>query len=108
MMLANIEHKLEENLAAIERMPQEEVEKAEKEREKDRRARVRAEKIAAQEEARRAKINKSIQQSLAPVQKKTGKPVMFRAPPLVTRKRDKDVKEERNEDEEDLREFLTE
>ena len=108
MMLANIEHKLEENLAAIERMPQEEVEKAEKEREKDRRARVRAEKLAAQEEARRAKINKSIQQSLAPVQKKTGKPVMFRAPPLVTRKRDKDVKEERNEDEEDLREFLTE
>ena len=53
--------------AAIERMPQEEVEKAEKEREKDRRARVRAEKLAAQEEARRAKINKSIQQSLAPV-----------------------------------------
>ena len=54
------------------------------------------------------RINKSIERSKAPVQKKTGKPVMFRAPPLITRKRDKDVKEERNEDEEDLREFLTE
>ena len=43
--------------------------------------------------------------SLSPA---AGKPVMFRAPPLVTRKRDKDIKEERNEDEEDLREFLTE
>jgi len=31
---------------------------------------------------------------------------MFRAAPLVTRKRDKDIKEERDSDEEDLREFL--
>mmetsp|Transcript_31135 Transcript_31135/g.50252 ORF Transcript_31135/g.50252 Transcript_31135/m.50252 type:complete len:443 (-) Transcript_31135:260-1588(-) len=108
MMLANIEHKLEENLAAIERMPPEEVEKAEKEREKDRRSRVRTEKMAFQKKAQEDRINKSIQRSKAPVQKKTGKPVMFRAPPLVTRKRDKDVKEERDEDEEDLREFLTE
>ena len=82
--------------------------KAEKEREKDRRSRVRAEKMAAQKKAQEDRINKSIERSKAPVQKKTGKPVMFRAPPLVTRKRDKDVKEERNEDEEDLREFLTE
>jgi len=108
MMLANIEHKLEENLAAIERMPPEEVEKAEKEREKDRRSRVRTEKMAFQKKAQEDRINKSIQRSKAPVQKKTGKPVMFRAPPLVTRKRDKDIKEERDEDEEDLREFLTE
>jgi hypothetical protein len=108
MMLANIEQKLEENLAAIERMPPEEVDKAEKDREKDRRARVRGEKLAAQKKAQEDRINKSIERSKAPVQKKTGKPVMFRAPPLVTRKRDVDKVEERNEDEEDLREFLTE
>ncbi len=107
-MLANIEQKLEENLAAIERMPPEEVDKAEKDREKDRRARVRGEKLAAQKKAQEDRINKSIERSKAPVQKKTGKPVMFRAPPLVTRKRDVDKVEERNEDEEDLREFLTE
>eukprot|EP00960_Hanusia_phi_P051114 760602-Hanusia_phi.AAC.1 len=61
-MLANIEARLEEHLSAIERMPQEEVneplkrarreveqvEKAEKEREKERRSRVRTEKMAAQ------------------------------------------------------------
>ena len=108
MMLANIEQKLEENLAVIERMPPEEVDKAEKDREKDRRARVRGEKLAAQKKAQEDRINKSIERSKAPVQKKTGKPVMFRAPPLVTRKRDVDKVEERNEDEEDLREFLTE
>ena len=62
----------------------------------------------AQKKAQEDRINKSIERSKAPVQKKTGKPVMFRAPPLVTRKRDKDIKEERDEDEEDLREFLTE
>ena len=84
------------------------VEKAEKEREKDRRLRVRTEKMAAQKKAQEDRINKSIERSKAPVQKKTGKPVMFRAPPLVTRQRDKDVREERNEDEEDLKEFLTE
>ena len=37
-----------------------------------------------------------------------GKPVMFRAAPLVKRRQDKDTKEERDLDEEDLREFLTE
>jgi hypothetical protein len=108
MMLANIEQKLEENLAAIERMPTEEVERAEKEREKERRLRVRTEKMAAQKKAQEDRINKSIERSKAPVQKKTGKPIMFRAPPLETRKRVTDIKEERNEDEEDLREFLTE
>jgi hypothetical protein len=29
------------------------------------------------------RIKKSIERSKAPVQKKTGKPVMFRAPPMV-------------------------
>jgi hypothetical protein len=37
MMLSNIEAKLEEYLSSIEKMPQEEVEKAEKEKEKERR-----------------------------------------------------------------------
>jgi hypothetical protein len=106
MMLANIEARLEEHLSAMEKMPQDEVDKAEKEREKERRQRVRTEKMAAQKKQQEDRINKSIERSKAPVQKKTGKPVMFRAAPLVTRKRDKDIKEERDSDEEDLREFL--
>mmetsp|Transcript_46605 Transcript_46605/g.110452 ORF Transcript_46605/g.110452 Transcript_46605/m.110452 type:complete len:577 (-) Transcript_46605:146-1876(-) len=107
-MLQNIETKLEEHLAAIENMPQEEVESAEKLKEKDRRKAMREEKMAIQKKIQEDRIKKSIERSKAPVQKKTGKPVMFRAPPLVARKRDKDVREERDSDEEDLREFLTE
>lgn len=84
------------------------VEKAEKEKEKERRLRVREEKMAAQKKQQEDRIKKSIERSKAPVQKKTGKPVMFRAPPLVKKRRDKDSKEERDSDEEDLREFLTE
>ena len=93
-------------MSDMEKMPQDEVDKAEKEREKERRQRVRTEKMAAQKKQQEDRINKSIERSKAPVQKKTGKPVMFRAAPLVTRKRDKDIKEERDSDEEDLREFL--
>ena len=89
-------------------MPPDEVERAEKEREKDRRARVRKDKTDTQEALRQAKINKSILLSLAPVVKRTGKPVMARAPPLIARKREKDVKEERDEDLEDRIEFLSE
>ncbi len=84
------------------------VEKAEKEKEKERRLRVREEKMAAQKKQQEDRIKKSIERSKAPVQKKTGKPVMFRAPPLITRRRDKDTKEDKDSDEEDLREFLTE
>ena len=47
------------------------VEKAEKEREKDRRARVRKDKADSLEAVRLAKINKSILLSLAPVVKRT-------------------------------------
>jgi len=108
MMLSNIEAKLEEYLSSIEKMPQEEVEKAEKEKEKERRLRVREEKMAAQKKQQEDRIKKSIERSKAPVMKKTGKPVMFRAAPLVKRRQDKDTKEERDLDEEDLREFLTE
>eukprot|EP00284_Hemiselmis_tepida_P010146 CAMPEP_0174932562 /NCGR_PEP_ID=MMETSP1355-20121228/36610_1 /TAXON_ID=464990 /ORGANISM="Hemiselmis tepida, Strain CCMP443" /LENGTH=576 /DNA_ID=CAMNT_0016178983 /DNA_START=44 /DNA_END=1774 /DNA_ORIENTATION=+ len=108
MMLANIEAKLEEYLTSIEMMPQEEVEKAEKEKEKERRLRVREEKMASQKKQQEDRIKKSIERSKAPVQKKTGKPVMFRAAPLVKRRKDKGTTEERDSDEEDLREFLTE
>ena len=47
------------------------MEKAEKEREKDRRARVRKDKADSLEAVRLAKINKSILLSLAPVVKRT-------------------------------------
>ena len=93
MMLANIEHKLEENLAAIERMPQEEVEKAEKEREKDRRARVRAasprDKASNEEETPTLSTtwpnNSTFESSTArdTAQRKAGSPSTSNAVPLV-------------------------
>ncbi|KAJ1477717.1 hypothetical protein T484DRAFT_3001829 [Baffinella frigidus] len=66
MMLANVEARLEEHLSAMEKMPQDEVDKAEKEREKERRARVRAEKMAAQKKQQEDRINKSIERCLLP------------------------------------------
>jgi hypothetical protein len=78
-MLRNIEMKLEELISEAEKMAPEVIEAAEKAREKERRHRIREEKL---EEARRQqeeRIKRALERSQAPVQRRTGKPVMFRS-----------------------------
>jgi hypothetical protein len=108
MMLTNMEARLEEYLAVVAGMPPEEVERAEKDKERERRLRLRGEKLAAQRRLQEERIAKSIERSKAPVHRAAGRPVVFRAPPLVARRRRVEVREERDPDEEDLREFLAE
>ncbi len=108
MMLTNMEARLEEHLAAVAMLPPEEVERAEKDKERERRLRLRGEKLAAARQLQEERVAKSIARSKAPVHRATGKPVVFRAPPLVARRRRAEVREERDPDEEDLREFLAE
>mmetsp|Transcript_33784 Transcript_33784/g.56713 ORF Transcript_33784/g.56713 Transcript_33784/m.56713 type:complete len:611 (+) Transcript_33784:2-1834(+) len=106
-MLTNIERQLEDYLNIIQQMPPEYVEGAEKAKEKERRQRVREEKMEAQKRLQEERIKRSLERSKAPALKKTGKPVMFRSMPAIRRKRDKDQDHQKNEEEEDYAEFFT-
>eukprot|EP00002_Diphylleia_rotans_P008910 TRINITY_DN188_c0_g1_i5.p1 TRINITY_DN188_c0_g1~~TRINITY_DN188_c0_g1_i5.p1 ORF type:complete len:142 (+),score=25.03 TRINITY_DN188_c0_g1_i5:660-1085(+) len=88
-MLTNIEAKLEELFKLISCMPPEEVESAEKAKEKSRREKARGEKIEFEKKKQEDKVQRALMRSQAPVMKKTGKPVMFRSAPNQRKKKDK-------------------
>merc|ERR1712112_797120 len=101
-MLANLEAKLEELFAILDDMEQtpegkELVLRCEREKEKERRDSVRAERLELQNNKNEERLRKTLQRSQAPVHKKVGKPVMFRS--YVTPKVKKVVKEDNNAEE---------
>lgn len=67
-------------------MPTEKVEMADKMKDKERRQRLREEKLEAQRALQEERILKSQERARAPVKKKTGKPVVFRSAPLQKKK----------------------
>ncbi|CAG9464617.1 unnamed protein product [Pedinophyceae sp. YPF-701] len=104
-MLTNIETKLEEYLAAIRELPTEFLQEAEKAREKDRRQRAREEKLeqVRQEQAERVKLVLE-RAYAAPVERRQGKPVMFRSV-LPKKKKVVDVVK-KDQEEVELEEYL--
>ncbi|KNE64995.1 hypothetical protein AMAG_10663 [Allomyces macrogynus ATCC 38327] len=92
-MLTSIENRLEQLFEAIELMPADKVERAERLKDKERRQRLREEKMDAQRLIQEERIQRALERARAPVKKKTGKPVMFRsAPPQKKKKRTQDNK----------------
>ena len=85
-MLTNIEARLEELLDKIKMMDRAEVEAAEKQKEKERRQKVREQKQEAQAKLQEERIQRSIRRAQQPVNKRVGKPEMFRSV-LPTRKK---------------------
>eukprot|EP00967_Tisochrysis_lutea_P093831 scaffold136033_cov25-Tisochrysis_lutea.AAC.2 len=106
-MLTNIETQLEELLAIIDTMPREEVEAAEKLKEKERRSRVREAKQAEAARAQEERIQRSIRRSQEPVVKRTGKPVMFRSHLPERKKREKSDDENKIDPEDDINFYLS-
>lgn len=81
-MLSQMESKLEVLLQDIERMPNDYVIKAEKEKEKKRRERKREEQQALQERQQEDRNRRAIERSLQAPKKRTGRQVMGRSRPL--------------------------
>ena len=103
-MLTDLEARLEELLTEIEQMPEDYVEKAEKAKEKERRDRVRGERLLAQQEAYAKKLEISMRRSRQPPKRRTGKPIMARSKPLFRRKK-VEKKEEEDEHAADMQYF---
>jgi hypothetical protein len=80
-MLTSIENRLEGLFEAIELMPPDKVEQAEKIKDKERRQRIREEKMEAQRLLQEERVQKAMERAKAPVKKKVGKAVVFRSAP---------------------------
>jgi len=105
-MLTNVETKLEELLAHVSHMPREEVEAAEKAREKERRQRVREEKLEVLRRQQEERIQRSLRRAQEPVQKRIGKQVMARSAPLNRRKRNVEDDSNKLDEEDDVNFYL--
>ena len=78
-MLTNIETKMEEYFAAIDKLPPKVVADLEKQKEKERRRLAREQKALEQKREQEIRFQRSLERAQAPAHKKTGKPVMFRS-----------------------------
>lgn len=106
-MLTNIENRLEELFEQIEVMPPDRVEMAEKAKEKDRRLRLREEKMELQRLHQEDRVRRALERAQAEPKKKTGKPLMFRSEPPQTRRKQQDADKKQDKEEEELKYFFT-
>ncbi|KAL3853111.1 hypothetical protein ACJMK2_016688 [Sinanodonta woodiana] len=88
-MLTNIENRLEELFEQIESMPQEKVEAAEKAKEKERRLKLREEKMEQQRIHQEERVKRALERAKAEPKKQTGRKLVFRSePPRLKKKED--------------------
>ncbi|XP_041459081.1 cilia- and flagella-associated protein 100-like isoform X2 [Lytechinus variegatus] len=106
-MLTNIENKLEELFESIETMPPEKVEAAEKAKEKERRLRLREEKLEAQRIHQEERVRRALERAQADPKKKTGRKLVYRSEPPQTKRKVDRSKEKANKEEEEMAYFFT-
>lgn len=100
-MLTNIENRLEELFEQIESLPPDKVEAAEKTKEKERRLRMREEKIAQQKLHQDERLRKALERAKAEPKKKLGRRLMPRSePPQLKKVHDVSAEQASREEEE--------
>ncbi|XP_070559221.1 cilia- and flagella-associated protein 100-like isoform X2 [Ptychodera flava] len=106
-MLTNIENRLEELFEQIEMMPPERVEAAEKAKEKERRLRLREEKLEQQRIHQEERVRRALERAQADPKKKTGKKLVYRSEPPQTKRKVDKTAQKANKEEEELAYFFT-
>ncbi|XP_053233999.1 cilia- and flagella-associated protein 100 isoform X1 [Podarcis raffonei] len=90
-MLTVIEHQLDDLLECLERIPPAKIEQAEKAKEKERRMRMREEKIRQQRLLQEERLQRALARAQADVKRKSGRRLVFRSePPAYKEKEDED------------------
>ncbi|KAL5014450.1 hypothetical protein ScPMuIL_008720 [Solemya velum] len=105
-MLTNIENRLEELFEQIETMPQEKVEAAEKAKEKERRLKLREEKIEQQRLHQEERVRRALERAKAEPKKKTGRRLVFRSEPPRHKKKEEDGADQASKEEEEYAYFF--
>ena len=106
-MLTNIENRLEELFEMIEMLPQDKVELAEKAKEKERRMRLREEKLDAQKRHQEERLRRALERAQAEPKKKQGRKLNFRSAPPQAKKKVNTNTEKQDKEEEEMRYFFT-
>ncbi|XP_067683818.1 cilia- and flagella-associated protein 100-like [Haliotis asinina] len=105
-MLTNIENRLEELFEQIETMPQDKVEAAEKAKEKERRLKMREEKLEQQRIHQEERVRRALERAKAEPKKKTGKKLVFRSEPPRLKKKEDEGADQASKEEEELAYFF--
>ncbi|XP_059799868.1 cilia- and flagella-associated protein 100 [Hypanus sabinus] len=90
-MLTSIENYLEDLFENLEKLPREKVELAEKNKEKERRMRLREEKVMEEKLHQEERIQRAMMRSQAEHQKKLGRRLVYRSEPPVIKEHKKQV-----------------
>lgn len=106
-MLTNIENRLEELFEMIEMLPQDKVELAEKAKEKERRLRLREEKLEAQKRHQEERIRRALERAQAEPKKKQGRKLNFRSAPPQAKKKENTSNVKQDKEEEEMKYFFS-
>ncbi|CAL1543352.1 unnamed protein product [Lymnaea stagnalis] len=105
-MLTNIENRLEELFEMIETMPQDKVEAAEKAKDKERRLKMREEKMEQLRLHQEERVRKALERAQAEPKKKTGKKLVFRSEPPMLKKKEDEGADQASREEEELQYYF--
>lgn len=106
-MLTNIENRLEELFEMIETMPQDKVEAAEKAKDKERRLKMREEKMEQLRLHQEERVRKALERAKAEPKKQTGKRLVFRSKPPEIKKKEDEGADQASREEEELQYYFS-
>ncbi|KAL3318485.1 Cilia- and flagella-associated protein 100 [Cichlidogyrus casuarinus] len=106
-MLTEIEDRMENLFKALEMLPQDEVEAAQREKEMERRSKAREEKKLQQKLQQEDRIRKALERAKAAPKKQTGRRIMERSKPTVVCISNEDKTEKYSKEDEELAYFFT-
>ncbi|XP_031811744.1 cilia- and flagella-associated protein 100 isoform X1 [Sarcophilus harrisii] len=106
-MLTIIEEQLDELLENLEKVPSWKIEQIEKIKEKERRSRLREEKIRALKSLHEERVQRALARAQASIKKKTGRRLMYRSEPVDNKVRDEDTDRMDNKEKEEMLFFFT-
>ncbi|XP_012943356.1 cilia- and flagella-associated protein 100 isoform X2 [Aplysia californica] len=105
-MLTNIENRLEELFEMIETMPQDKVEAAEKAKDKERRLKMREEKMEQLRIHQEERVRRALERAKAEPKKQTGKRLVFRSKPPELKKKEDEGADQASREEEELQYYF--
>nr|XP_013050840.2 cilia- and flagella-associated protein 100 isoform X2 [Anser cygnoides] len=106
-MLAAIEKQLSDLLDNLERVPPEKIAQIEKAKEKERRIRLREEKLKQQKKLQEERLQRALERAQATIKIKTGRRLMFRSSPPAKKEKKKRSQEQMDKEKEELLYYFT-
>ncbi|XP_068939952.1 cilia- and flagella-associated protein 100 [Petaurus breviceps papuanus] len=106
-MLTIIEHQLDELLENLEKVPPWRIEQVEKAKEKERRLRLREEKVRLLKHMQEERLQRALARAHATIKKKTGRKLVYRSEPAASKIRSKETEHMYDKEKEELLFFFT-